>query len=194
MLQKAGTQGPVFSPFVPTKAAKAPAKPKFLLARLFLVLGCLSLPAHPSFFSSTGLLLQLLQPFPLNALRPSEGSKPTTLAPQSVTSSQRHPGVAGGELRKAEKVMGGQTEEVGLVSGKQRGRRERASGTESCPALPGHPCTCPRPSPPPCQPASYLPAFSGTSPPSPPHQTALGEARQMLSVSNGFHYKCSTIR
>lgn len=42
--------------------------------------------------------------------------------------------------------------------------------------------------PPPCRSASHLLS------PAPRNQTALREGRQVLSVSNVFHYKCSTIR
>lgn len=78
---------------------------------------------NPSFFLLLLLLLLLLQPFPLSLLRPSGGSKATTVAPQSVTGSQRHPGVGDSGLRKGN--GGRKTEKVGLVSGKQAAGEKR---------------------------------------------------------------------
>lgn len=62
--------------------------------------------------------------------------------------------------------------------------RERASSMYVCAQLSGDAPTT----------AATLPASSHLQCPAPVNQTALREARQVLSVSNVFHYKCSTIR
>lgn len=73
-------------------------------------------------------------------------------------------------------------EAVGLVWG--AGEKEDQVGKATAISQ-DTPCTRP---PPPCRSASHLPS------PAPWNQTALRKGRQVLSVSNVFHYKCSTIR
>lgn len=74
---------------------------------------------------------------------------------------------------------------MGLVEGKQRAGERGHWACNAAVLSPDTPSARPTAS---HQPASYLPS------PAPWNLTALRGAGQVLSASNRFHYKCSTIR
>lgn len=170
---------------LPHESPKSPGKAGISPHLAILGLGVMAIASVPVFHSSILLprhRMAFLAPASVIATSSRLAGPPGALSTiPSLKSLPVHRGTRMGGLRKA-RSRRRRVEEAGSVWG--AGEREH----HVCKAavLSGDAPSTPHP--PPRQSTPYLPS------PAPRNQTALKEARQVLNVSNVFHYKCSTIR